>query len=107
MGVVNDDGRCVLNTASLPGDASPPPPGPVGLLSMMSPPPPDTAVPVMSEGVGGSSGTWICRAVVLGYVVEGGGVLGGGEDATAPATHYLVEVETLGETGDAWACYKR
>lgn len=58
-----------------------------------------------------SNGEWIYRAVVLGYVVETGEGKGTGEGGeghvTAPATHYLLEVETFGENGTTWACYKR
>lgn len=50
----------------------------------------------------------IHRAVVLGYVIDGGGGRGG----AAPGTHYLVEVETVppaGGVGGAGSrtCYKR
>eukprot|EP00904_Undaria_pinnatifida_P007166 jgi/Undpi1/357/HiC_scaffold_1.g00353.m1 len=109
--------------------SSPPPSG--RFLSRVSTPGPASASAAMGGGggvggdggVGGgggsrrpragstSNGEWIYRAVVLGYVVETGEGKGTGEGGeghvTAPATHYLLEVETFGENGTTWACYKR
>lgn len=70
------------------------------------------------EGAGAGGG--ICRAVVLGYVLDDGAVGAGGRGvawavaaATADTRRYLVEVElapgsgTKGDESGPWVCYKR